>query len=90
VLNVFVNKCPHFDGGKFLHCLVRRSFGGGALYKNKSQMRRSFGGGAQTSKYSTHDVTCDGKRPDLLMLLFTNIDNELYFYSNEFPNHLFY
>jgi hypothetical protein len=32
----------------------------------------------------------DGKRPDLSMLLFTNIGNELYCYSNEFPNHLFY
>jgi hypothetical protein len=32
----------------------------------------------------------DGKRPDLWMLLFTNIDDELYCYSNEFPNHLFY
>jgi hypothetical protein len=31
VLNVFVTKCPHFDGGKVLHCLVRRTFGGGAL-----------------------------------------------------------
>jgi hypothetical protein len=55
----------HFEGGKFLHCLVLRSLGGGALQKNLISNaaliwgQLSIGGGSQLSKYGILIYTLD-------------------------------
>ena len=51
VLNVFVTKCPHFDGGKLLHCLVRRSFGGGAQSSKYGILRVWGDSGSENPEY---------------------------------------